>query len=234
MISAEWKRLFLWLNLILWFSIGLISITDKIIYAQSLQNHDKSSDQRVMELMRRGGLLEKQGAVDEAIAVYERVIQEYPTATYEDEVVDEGMYSEDARERLNVLHCLKAKGHDFSTKSREAMVKVIKKAFQSRDIKALIQYGSCDFYIGKPETDSGWYLLPDQVMSVIIGIGKTLEWSSLLFNPSGSFFTVQTRKGKEEHIFVLSNISDRWIWDGYYTLDNKILDHLWAIKKPDK
>jgi len=227
----EWKKLFLWINLTLWFSIGLISITDRIIHAQSLQSSDKASDERVRALMRHGDLLEKKGAVDEAIAVYEKVIHEYPTATYEDEV-GKWMYSQDARDRLSVLNCLKARGRDFSTESKEAMAKVIKEAFQSRDIKALIKYGSCDFSVGKPETDAVWQLPPDQVMPVIIDIGQILEWSSLFFDPSG--FLVRARRGKEEHVFAFRKISDRWTWNAYYTRDRKILDNLLAIKQSNK
>lgn len=184
------------------------------------------------QLMRRGKALEKKGAIDEAIAVYERVIHEYPKAAYEDEL-GEGIYSEDARDRLNVLYCLKLRKSDFLARSRHQLIKLVREAFQNKRVEDLIRYASCDFTVGKPESDAVWQLVPDRVMPIVIGSGQMLDWSSLSFDPSGHA-VVRALTNKAEHVFSLTQVAGRWKWDGYYTADSKILDRLWKIKRHNK
>lgn len=189
-------------------------------------------NERAAQLMRQGIALEKKGAIDEAIAVYERVIREHPKAAYEDEI-GEGIYSKDARDRLNVLYCLRLRKSDFLAESRHQLVKLVREAFQSKRAEDLTRYASCDFTVGKPESDAVWQLVPDRVMPTIIGLGQMLDWSSLSFDLSGHA-VLRALTNKEEHIFSLTQISGRWKWDGYYTTDSQILDRLWKIKRQNK
>lgn len=202
-------------------------------YAEPQQkSFDKSlptKNKQAEELVATGITLERAGKIDQAITIYEKVIREFPNATYEDEI-GKGKYSEDARIRLNALHCLKARGHDFTAESRDALVNSLKEAFQGKNSDKLVQYAACDFKVGKPETDAVWQLLPDQVAPVLSDLVETLDWSSASFDPSG-YLNLKKKAGAGEHVFALEQKSNGWKWVGYFTTDKNTLDHLWKMRQ---
>lgn len=186
-------------------------------------------------LMREGRDLEKRGAIDKAIAIYEQVIRDYPDATYENEV-GEGRYSEDASDRLNVLHCLKERRSDFSTKSDADMVRIIQEALGHNDMRQLIRSASCDFMVGKAETDDVWLMPPRQVMPAIIDLLPVLNWSLVRTEVSDKrkWVVVPARTHESEHTFYLEKAGDRWRWAGYYTTDGNILGSLRKLGRERK
>lgn len=224
------------LSLLSWLIFGVVAIIILFsveAYAGTQQKDSSESvhnkNNQAKELMHEAAALEKTGALDQAIAIYEKLIREFPNVTYEDEI-GEGKYSEDARIRVNVLRCFKARGLDFSTESRDELVTLLKEAFQNKNSDKLARYASCDFKVGKPETDAVWQLLPDQVVPGFVGLSEALDWSSASFDASG-YLNLKTKTSPEEHIFALEQSPNGWRWVGYFTTDKKILDHLWKMRQ---
>src|SRR5207249_2987758 len=76
---------------------------------QEFQIEHKS--QKAGELIEHGIALRKAGKLKEAEQIFLKLIREYPNATYEDEI-GAGRYSDDARDHLAVIICLKKRGPD--------------------------------------------------------------------------------------------------------------------------
>lgn len=180
------------------------------------------------DLLRYGMLLENQAKIDEAIIAYKKIIKEYPAAGYEDEV-GAGTYSQDARERLNVMYCLKDRKEDFSGKSRDEVIAFIGNAIKKNDGKMLSKYASCDFKVGKPESDAVWQLDPAQAGPVIVSLRK--KSTSAISFQNYEDFPMADPKYDYEHTFLLKEHSGRWKWVGFYTTDEIILERLWKIKQ---
>jgi hypothetical protein len=180
------------------------------------------------ELMIRAKALEEKGAIDRAISMYEAIKRQYPAATYENEIVT-ATYSGDAQNRINVLRCLKARGPDFSTVSRDQLGVEIRQAIEEGKEDRLTRIASCDFTVGAYESDYYWHEPPDRVVRVIIQVGQEFNWPSQRFEDWGknqTGFMVTVRDGTALHGFVLKKIKGRWQWIGMATSDETFLRRL--------
>ena len=86
-------------------SVGTITY-GSYVRADTVKEQSKSTREKVATLMKQASSLEENMRIDEAIAIYTQVMEQYPKARYEDEV-GRGLYSNDARDRLLVLMCKK-------------------------------------------------------------------------------------------------------------------------------
>ena len=206
--------------------------TKPALSAQSdvLGKHNAQAD----ALMERGSMLQKEGRIDEAIETYKKVLREYPAEIYDDGMSTSGrLYSDDAREHLDVLFCRKQRGSDFSSDSPEKLVKAIRDAFLSQKTDLLVSYASCAFKVGlAAPSDYVWSQPPSQVMPVIIKLGPVLNWDAARFDNFGEL-VIKTPKG-EAHVFIFEEAKGRWKWVGYFTSDDKILDRLSKANRPKK
>ncbi len=198
--------------------------------SDALGRHNAKAD----ALMEKGLTLQNEGRIDEAIETYKKVIRESPKETYDDGIGMSGrLYSDDAREHLDVLFCRKQRGSDFSSDSPEKLVKTIRDAFLSQKADLLVSYASCAFKVGlAAPSDYVWSQSPSRVMPVIIKLGPALNWDLARFDNFGEL-VIKTPKD-EAHVFIFEEANGRWRWVGYFTSDEEILDRLSRADRPKK
>jgi tetratricopeptide (TPR) repeat protein len=191
--------------------------------------HGCRESAKAQHLFDQGLALKKRGAIDKAIAIYKKIIREFPTEGYDD-AISEGcrLYADDAREHLDELHCLKTRGPDFSSSSRDKIITAVREAFQSKKVSALARYASCGFIVSVWETDAAWSTQPDRVMHLLIELEPRLDWSTLSFEAE-RYAILKDKSNSEKHVFEIQAVSGQWRWTGYATTDDKFFQRL--IKK---
>lgn len=195
-------------------------VTEKLEVA--LAENSAGGNGRAGKLLKEGIGLKESGELEQAERVLRRVIREYPNANYED-VNSKRRYSEDAREYLAVIACLKKRGSDRSAKSPEELIAAIKTAYFSGQTQVLTQLASCDFVVGLAESDDVWAMSPEEAIPAIVTLLTMEDWESA--------FLDATESGRGDFVFQLGDVSGKWTWKGLVTSNQKVFESLWKIHK---
>ena len=196
---------------------------------------DPGNPRGVERILSQAKEAERKQNFDQAIALYQKVITEYPEMKFDNEIRS-GKFADVAKDRIKVLTCRKKKGPDFSTESPSQFADLLKTALTQKNQENLARYASCDFEVGPYASDNMWTLLPGKAIPVILQYVDSFDLASMHVEqyktgkPAASIEFSDSHH-KDIHSFYISKQGRAWVWTFYGTSNSLILDKLFIAKK---
>lgn len=129
---------------------------------------------------------------------------------------------------LQTKTCEKGMGPQFKTERVEEIKNLVMTAIKNRDEKGLLSLASCDFLIGPPDSDSGGFNRPQNVIPLFLAVVKDLNWKENVYQDK-YIYLVSSDGAEHEHNLIFKPDNDgKWSFDGYSTTDESILSQMYV------
>lgn len=189
---------------------------------------------QALVLMRQAEAIDKIGRLDKAAELYTRVVREYGDLDDPASAGPSGMrtFGGGAWDRLKSLHCRKHKKIDRFANTPAELAEILQGALARTDLPTLTAYASCDFTVGRAETDLVWSTSPLGLMPAFVALAPRFDWSGASFEtttgPTNSL-NVPLRDRPEtpkddslKESFTFTRGARGWQWSAYYTWEEDI------------
>ena len=169
-------------------------------------------------LLEKAKALDAKGEYNQAEKLYRTIMKDY----WDVKIPGQEMasyYSEAAYRRILDYRCMERNGDNHKpVKTKEALVKQLTDAFKKHDKTAMEKLMACPVRVGKDSSDQLFYLMPEQVASVLSewSAKVALDWSMQNFGTGKIIIRNELYPWDDVLRLGYKENKDGWQWNGFF------------------